>query len=552
MLIAKMVPWVVAGLILSAMEVSAQPFPVVPTPVERIQFERLGRTLALLKQGRETERSVLRMLFYGQSITQQDWTRWLASGLRSLYPGAQVFAANRSISGFSTELLVQTVDRDVASYAPDLLVFQAFGDDWSYERLLRKVRQSVTADILVLTDHLQFAYQLSEETNQVRLMPETWAAWHNRAYLPAAATRRDAALADVRDRWADHLRSHNLLPDQLLGDNVHLNDAGNRLLYAVLERYFLPPHDLVLPDPDNCPGVATFRPGRDWMNGSNRIDIDVTGNRIEVLTAVADERYIGVRVNGKRPSEFSGGYFSTPPSRYSGTDWEPFVVVGSRVPILQTEIWTLTVVEGMPDASWFRFRVDGSVSGFDGEGTNVVDFVSNSGRVVLEANQWRLVDAARETHKPLLVGSAFTWSIELLGTDTFQPQAAYYAHPAYICVAHGLEDTAHHVTLEGAPEVLSLIDGIRVYSPSGRARRSPEIVTGPRLVIEPHPSTLRLLWNARQPGYLAEQRSTQGADGAWQRIPGRPGPYGDSYGWNILKPTEPMIYRLREEPFTEF
>ena len=53
------------------------------------------------------------------------------------------------------------------------------------------------------------------------------------------------------------------------------------------------------------------------------------------------------------------------------------------------EDWTLTYIEGtQPDGQKIHYRLDGSVTGFDGEGWNTETFVSKSGRAVIDAKDF--------------------------------------------------------------------------------------------------------------------------------------------------------------------
>jgi hypothetical protein len=86
-------------------------------------FESLARTRAIIAGSTSKRPQVLRILFYGQSITSPRWTDLAVEHLRKTYPNTLFDVRNMAIGGFGSVLLERTVERDIAEFYPDLIVF---------------------------------------------------------------------------------------------------------------------------------------------------------------------------------------------------------------------------------------------------------------------------------------------------------------------------------------------------------------------------------------------------------------------------------------------
>ena len=96
----------------------------------------------------------VRVLFYGQSITKQNWWRELAADLRARFPAADLRIENRSIGGYSTQFLIRTMEADILPFHPDLIVFHDYGAEDLYEKIIRWIRSHTTAEVLLQSDHV--------------------------------------------------------------------------------------------------------------------------------------------------------------------------------------------------------------------------------------------------------------------------------------------------------------------------------------------------------------------------------------------------------------
>ena len=208
-----------------------------PDPQQR---EHLRRSLTLLSASTPADRKTVRVLFYGQSITQQGWWKEVERYLRSTYSNANLIVENRAIGGHAAQLLVKTAEADLYPFQPDLLIFHVYGSHIEYENIIRRVRERTCADILLQTDHLTTDASLTEETDPAKLTPKQWDPWMNHVFLPATAAKYGACRADIHELWKAYLATNHLKAADLLRDGVHLNPHGEWLMAELLKAYLAP------------------------------------------------------------------------------------------------------------------------------------------------------------------------------------------------------------------------------------------------------------------------------------------------------------------------
>ncbi len=118
------------------------------------------------------------------------------------------------------------------------------------------------------------------------------------------------------------------------------------------------------------------------------------------------------------------------------------------------------------DAKTFKFEVSGSVTGPDGSGVSTEKFVSNSGRVVIDPQDWTFDYDRSVGKKPMPASVTVHWQTKAIFTDDYKPLKV--ADPTYeypTTLAQGLPNTEH--TLQIVSDTGKPIDiaFIRVYKP---------------------------------------------------------------------------------------
>jgi hypothetical protein len=424
----------------------------------------LRHALALMADSKAARRRTVRVLFYGQSITEQDWWKSVADSLRHNFPAANLVIENRAIGGFSTQLLVRTAETDVYPFYPDLVILHAYGSHLDYETLVRNIRTRTTADILLQNDHLSAHDSIDEPTDPAVLTPQEWTPWMNAVFLPSLARKYDLTLIDQREIWKRYLREHDLEPSALLRDESHLNDRGNELMANIVSSYLQPANEPGPPDDR----VRDLRVGEDvhWKDGALALDFD--GNRVDIVCSAPFQREIAVTIDGKPPSQHAELYALTRTTPFPETTWPCLLQVKASAPRI-AEAWTLTLSDVTDDMSAFRFRVEGSKTGPDGEGQRDRRFVSRSGRVVIEPEDWNLDYARRVFQRSVRDGFQIQWAVEPQGVDVVTcpaqtgPASAGPALEMTVTIAQGLSPGKHRLELRGGEQ--AAIEAIRIYRP---------------------------------------------------------------------------------------
>ncbi|HVV73094.1 MAG TPA: hypothetical protein VHI52_16595, partial [Verrucomicrobiae bacterium] len=340
-----------------------------PDPLQR---EHLRRSLTLLQTSTPTDRKTVRVLFYGQSITQQAWWKEIERYLRSTYTNANLIIENRAIGGHSSQLLVKTAEADLYPFQPDLLIFHVYGSHLEYENIIRRVRERTCADILLQTDHITQDVSLTEETDPAKLTPKNWDAWMNHCFLPATAAKYGACRADIHELWKAYLQAHHLKAADLLRDGVHLNAHGEWLMAELLKAYLapLPPKNGY--DPLNEPRVRTVPAST--TAGRDSWQLEFTGTRADLVFKPEAKGSVGVLVDGKAPSAIPELYGFTRVSAFPGSDWPVLLRVQAGAPLL-AEDWSMNIEQLSPEGKICGFSLRGSLTGEDGQGYSTNRFV---------------------------------------------------------------------------------------------------------------------------------------------------------------------------------
>lgn len=404
------------------------------TPGANIQ-----RTMNLLASG-----SHVKILFYGQSITRQDWWKAVVENLKRRFPKAEIEAENRAIGGFAANLLKRVVQHDVRAAYPDLIVLQDYGGEPDYEELIANIRRDVSSEILLQSDHLNWTGKPGEAPPRAQVWHDQHARW-----LQAFATKNRLGFVDVREQWRRYLTDHRLEAPALLSDGIHLNAAGCELMAKIIDGAFVvnpaAPH---APDP-------TYDVEVRWKGRSSAVTID--GSRLDLISSEPLPADVRVSIDGGPPTAIKETWLVSRPSDAFHCDVPGIFRVESRAPIV-VEKWTLTLKDVQPSAKSFRFSVNGSVTGDDGEGESGRDFVSKSGRVAIPKDAWYVHEAASIVKQTPPDGFQFQWEVTPLALDIVK------AGSRHATIAIGLKPGPHVVRLYSTIEPKRLT--LRAWRPN--------------------------------------------------------------------------------------
>ncbi len=442
-------------------------FPAIAPDPAASQFGAgIQRTMTLLATSTPERHNAVRILFYGQSLSKQEWTRAIADELHERFPYADITFANLAIGGYASNLLKRTLPHDVFAFYPDLIIFHDFGGEPDYEHMIADIRRHTTAEILIQNDRPDALTVAPEPTDPKKLSGYKWTNRHNAEWLPELAARYGCEIADVRGPFLDYLRANNLKPDDVFNDGTHFNFQGDYLIAELTARHLR--YNPALPSKlwDNL--VRTYEIGRDiqWVNG--KLELEFDGNRVDAIAGWADPYYGGeaeVRIDGQRPSERPELYHITRSTDTFSVDWPGVNHVGAEKPLL-IENWTLKVLEVNADESKLRFEVAGSRTGPDGSGLSTERFVSKSGRVVIEPEDWTFARsfALRGQHTP--AGFEVAWSVLPMFVDVYRgPRVEDRGREQATMIALGLAGTKHKLELIARGPNPPMLRAIRVYRP---------------------------------------------------------------------------------------
>jgi len=456
----------VAALPSAAQTAVTLPYPAPKKVGDPAQLgQGIQRTITLLETSTPTHHNTVRILFYGQSITEQDWWHEVAADLKRRYPNADLVIENRALGGFSSQLLVKTAESDLYSFYPDLVIFHVYGSHTDYENIIRRTRERTTAEVLIQTDHVTQDADLTEETDTAKLRPDgkIWNSFMNYLWLPTVAKKYGCALLDQRNLWKEYLRDYHVPAANLLKDGVHQNAYGNYLMAELVKPYLVYRKDTHI-DPINCASVHTVAVGKgvSWQKG--KLTQTFVGNRVDVVLKAGTAGTAQVQIDGKKPSEIPELYSFTRALSTPGGKWPVILKLGWEKP-RQLETWTMAVTKDPTDPKRFTFTLTGSKTGPDGEGASDKHFVSNSGRIIIEPADWNVdYSLSLPGIKPTPDHFTVTWKVVPLFHDEITaPTTGDKTPETVLTLAQGLTNGPHTIEITGDSN--TPITALRFYRP---------------------------------------------------------------------------------------
>ena len=351
----------------------------------------------------------IRILFYGQSITAQRWRNHVVADLRKRFPEANLEIQNRAIGGFQSPALRRTAEHDLYPFYPDLLIFHVYGDLTHYEAIIRKVRETTTAEIVLWTDHVAEPKRMERDDKYS-------------AGIRRIAEKHGCMLIDVRKAWKQHLADTGKTPGDYLRDSVHLNAEGEKLLGKLIKT------ELVRTDQFGENALAEGQildvpldSDRVKIGENGEVSLSFEGNRVvAVSNGSSPDADMTIRLDGRELKTFPGAWAATRPSK--SANWMPAIrhVALGENPVAET--WTLTCLpDSAPNGTKIHFRLTGSVTGDDGEGWSTEDFVSNSGRIRIARQDWNIAFPLKLRKISLPENFQVRWKVYPLFAETFAP-----------------------------------------------------------------------------------------------------------------------------------
>ncbi len=343
----------------------------------------------LLETSTAQNPNTVRIAVTGQSISDgnNSWVQSLITWLRGKYPTANIVFQNFAIGGFATQLLYKRVPNDMATFFPDLVILYDYGDHNLYDRMVKYIRQTIGAEVMMQTEHYTGA--------------NDWSDTMSYSLLPTIATKYGAELCRLREPWKQYLATNSLQPSALLKDSVHLNDDGQAFMLGLMKQFFVY-------RASNAASVIASQTKvvspSDWVGG--KLTVPFKGTRAEVISGTGTQYATNVLVDTKAPSTYKENYI-----RFSDANGMTGTILGiinyNAVPLEQT--WTVEMTSYTSETN-FACKASGSISG--DQGTSVANVLNGPIlKLDFESFIWG--------YTPPTVGTKYTFTSILNGCDTY-------------------------------------------------------------------------------------------------------------------------------------
>jgi hypothetical protein len=448
----------------------------LPNPVGDVdQFgANIQRTMTLLATSSPQKRNRVRVLFYGQSVTRNPWWETVADYLRQSFPHANLEIENRAIGGYGGPVLINTAEYDLYPYYPDLVIFHVWGgvDSGHQEKIIRRVRQRTTAEVLLWTSNLRWPRDVPPDADpqDERVQRVDGADQAISDLYFRLGEELGCEVADVRSGIRQYLAEHDLVVKDTIRDTVHPNELGNFLIaHLVMPHLRYDPAFPTEPWEDLVTDIS-LDDERVTVGEDGSMELTFDGNRIDVIAEHTDaaEEALGsasVLIDGRQPSQFPELYYHERPSATPVAGRPAINRIDHETP-LQVERWTARILECDPEEDILRYEVIGSKTGPDGTGDHNERFVSNSGRVVIEPNMWMVNWSLNYRDAQLPDEYQVNWHTLPLSVDTYEaPVTDDPTRQHATRLMQGLENSEHTLKLIPNGDGPVPVSAFRVYRP---------------------------------------------------------------------------------------
>jgi hypothetical protein len=438
--------------------------------------QKIARSLEIIRTSTPEDRKILKVLFYGQSITRSGWDKAVIEHWHQKYPNTVFVVENRALGGFASQALERATEQDIAAFYPDLIIFHVYGDHRAYERIIRFFKSETAADIIVQTDHGEvlpdppcaegIRMSLRQQPGCTGLIWVKQRNWHDEmSYhkIPGFAKEYGLAVEPQRAWWRDYLLRTHVDPQSMLEDDTHPNEKGRELIAAFFNQYF---DNLVEKWNGQTERNVVSIPGnaKEFANGQKAVNFE--GSRLELISSKPLAVWPTVAIDGRSPKEIDGCFQVTRASSIGTVpDWPALRRISLRHDQIP-EAWTATLTKISSDQKSFEFTVSGSITGDQGNGDSSHDFVSKSGELGIEAQDWMVESAFEKTHIPLQAPFEVYWSVNDVcdGKPEVIDRGDGTTQYRYV-LGNGLSNKIHTVTLSSPTNDLADITEFRAYEP---------------------------------------------------------------------------------------
>jgi hypothetical protein len=417
------------------------------------------------------------------------WTNFQGDGypliraIRERFPNAPpIIYKKHTGSGTPWDYARGWVRQFVIAEQPDLILTYTGGTPEGLDGLLTEVRRHTTADVIVPSLHFFRRSTLSEEEIENGAAP-----WEK---VREVCRKHHAEFVENRRELADYLKRISAEPAALVADGVHQNDHGRTRIWDNIVRHIAKPDQFTYAPKSrerqiNVVGLEatatekitwtgaweTAGPIKRTSSERARVTIEFTGNRIDLIGRKGLQGGTASVLLDGTPADLAPAYFTTyleplpsaapHPLKLGKGDVAPHAIELRRNVVPQS--WTIAMTSDSGN-----YRIEGSATGFDGEGSLDQPFISHSGQIGIDPALWRS-GRIEQKGSPVIYGNRkddrFTFDVyrSCVGKITFrgEPSEQFYQP-----LAQNLVNGRHVLELVPAGDGEVSIEAFYVYQPA--------------------------------------------------------------------------------------
>jgi hypothetical protein len=214
--------------------------------------EHIRKTMSLLAESTAEKPNEVRILAFGQSISDRNakWWPMVRDRLRLQYPNARITMETGAHGGCAARCLlgeepdftgekINYVETRALPFKAHLIIFHVYGNEGSYEQIVSQLRDS-GAEVLLQSDHVTWRPadgspypQGTLEASRAKYESDVK---RNTSWMYELAERRGCAVAPIWQEWTKYLDANKLKGRDLTRDGLHPNDRGYGVIADIIER----------------------------------------------------------------------------------------------------------------------------------------------------------------------------------------------------------------------------------------------------------------------------------------------------------------------------
>lgn len=397
----------------------------LPEPSKDIIFgDHIRRTMHLLESSTKENPNKVKILFYGQSITRQNYSRRIIeTKLREAYPHAELEVLNPAIGGYTANRSVRTMFHTLIPHQPDLVVFHVYDTPKrgisDYEEILKNIRQFTTAEIICMSHHYDnYNEKVTEQREQASELRRTLAKKYQCEFI------------EIRKNWSEYMKMHEMSIPDFLTDKIHHNKMGGELWGSIQARHFVTqpanPNDWqdrvarIRFSKDNkdslsCNLGKVHLQRGDWKLRSSlttnkkgtSLVLEFEGSRVDAIYG-SGKGEAKILINGQSPWEITETWSATLPSK-TPIDYRPALMKLEILKPAKPEKWTLTTEKISENGKIFSYHLSGSTIGMQGSGDHRSVFHSKNGMISINPRDFTFDHAIKIKKTPIPTPAEVTW-----------------------------------------------------------------------------------------------------------------------------------------------